>query len=359
MLNRSSARLFTLAMLAAMLVACGKEEAASRGPAGAAAPIPVTTKVVQPTAWSDSLQAIGTAKARESVTLTSKVSEVVQDVHFESGDEVRAGAPLVTLRGDSQQAALVAAQATYAEADKLYQRQVSLADQQLVARSSLDTQKAIRDAALARVQQMRADIGDRNVRAPFTGVLGMRQVSPGALITPSTVIATLDDVSRVHVDFQVPEAALASVQVGHQVTGSSTAYPGREFTGRVSTVDARLDPGTRAVTVRADFENPERVLRPGMLLDVRLFRPEREALVIPEIAVVQVGRDSFVYRVKADGSVEQVKVATGVRRDGLVEISEGVAAGDRIVIEGTGKLRSGVKVVDAASPAAAPSAKQD
>ena len=165
--------------------------------------------------------------------------------------------------------------------------------------------------------------------------------------------------SRVHVDFQVPEAALASVQVGHQVTGSSTAYPGREFTGRVSTVDARLDPGTRAVTVRADFENPERVLRPGMLLDVRLFRPEREALVIPEIAVVQVGRDSFVYRVKADGSVEQVKVATGVRRDGLVEISEGVAAGDRIVIEGTGKLRSGVKVVDAASPAAAPSAKQD
>ena len=241
----------------------------------------------------------------------------------------------------------------------MYQRQVSLADQQLVARSSLDTQKAIRDAALARVQQMRADIGDRNVRAPFAGVLGMRQVSPGALITPSTVIATLDDVSRVHVDFQVPEAALASVQVGHQVTGSSTAYPGREFTGRVSTVDARLDPGTRAVTVRADFENPERVLRPGMLLDVRLFRPEREALVIPEIAVVQVGRDSFVYRVKADGSVEQVKVATGVRRDGLVEISEGVAAGDRIVIEGTGKLRSGVKVVDAASPAAAPSAKQD
>ena len=102
MLNRSSSRLFTLAMLAAMLVACGKEEAASRGPAGAAAPIPVTTKVVQPTAWSDSLQAIGTAKARESVTLTSKVSEVVQDVHFDSGDEVRAGAPLVTLRGDAQ-----------------------------------------------------------------------------------------------------------------------------------------------------------------------------------------------------------------------------------------------------------------
>ena len=129
MFNRSSARFVTLFMLITMLVACGKDEVASGGPAGGAAPIPVTTQVVQPTAWSDSLQAIGTAKARESVTLTSKVSEVVQDVHFESGDEVRGGAPLVTLRGDSQQAALVAAQATYAEADKLYQRQVSLADQ--------------------------------------------------------------------------------------------------------------------------------------------------------------------------------------------------------------------------------------
>ena len=358
MLNRSSARLASLAMLVAMLVACGKDEAASRGPAGAG-PIPVITQVLQPSAWSDSLQAIGTAKARESVTLTSKVSEVVQDVHFESGDEVRAGTPLITLRGDSQQAALVSAQALYAEANRLYERQASLADQQLVARSSLDTQKAIRDAALARVQQMRADIGDRNVRAPFAGVLGMRQVSPGALITPSTVIATLDDVSRVYVDFQLPEAALASVQVGNQVTGSSTAYPGREFSGRVSTVDARLDPGTRAVTVRADFDNAERVLRPGMLMDVRLFRPEREALVIPEIAVVQVGRDSFVYRVKPDGSVEQVKVATGVRRDGMVELTGGVAAGDRIVIEGTGKLRAGVKVADAAPAAATPAAKQE
>ena len=355
---RPSARAAFAVLLVSLLAACNKEEAPA---APAARPIPVISQVVKPAAWSDSLQAIGTIKARESVTLTSKVSEVVQDVHFESGDEVRAGAPLVTLRGDSQQAALVAAQATHAEADKLYQRQVSLADQQLVARASLDTQKAIRDAALARVQQMRADIGDRNVRAPFAGVLGMRQVSPGALITPSTVIATLDDVSRVHVDFQVPEAALASVQVGNQVAGRSTAYPGREFTGTVSTVDARLDPATRAVTVRADFDNADRVLRPGMLMDVRLFRPEREALVIPEIAVVQVGRDSFVFRVKADGSVDQAKVSTGVRRDGLVEITQGLAAGDRIVLEGTGKLRPGVKVADAepAPASAAPAAKQD
>lgn len=343
-----------LVVVISMLAGCGTESANGSGPGGGAAakPIPVTTVVVRPSAWSDSLQAIGSVKARESVTLTSKVSEVVQDVHFDSGDEVSAGTPLITLRGDAQQAALVSAQALYAEAEQLYKRQVSLADQQLVARASLDTQKAIRDAALARVQQMRADIGDRNVRAPFAGVLGLRQVSPGALVTPSTVIATLDDVSRVYADFQVPESALASVQAGNQVVGTTVAYPGREFTGNVSTVDARVDPGTRAVTVRADFPNPDRVLRPGMLLDVRLFRPERQALVIPELAVVQVGRESFVYRVTADGSVEQAKVVTGVRRDGKVEIVEGLAGGERIVVEGTGKLRPGVKVADAPAQAA-------
>jgi membrane fusion protein (multidrug efflux system) len=250
------------------------------------------------------------------------------------------------LRGDSQQAALVAAQATYAEADQLYKRQVSLADQQLVARASLDTQKSIRDAALARVQQMRSDIGDRNVRAPFAGVLGIRQVSPGALITPTTVIATLDDIARVYVDFPVPEAQLADLSAGQALRGRSASYPGRDFEGVVSTIDARIDTITRAVMVRGDFANADRALRPGMLMEVRLSRPERQALVLPEIALVQVGRDTFVYRVKADGSVEQPKVEVGARSAGKVEVTAGIKAGDRIVIDGTGKLRVGSKVVE-------------
>jgi membrane fusion protein (multidrug efflux system) len=117
MLIRSGARVALLAMLLPVFASCGKDKAATRADEGSSRPVPVTTQVVQPSAWSDTLQAIGTARARESVTLTSKISEAVQAVHFESGDEVRAGAPLITLRGDSQQAALVAAQATYLEAD--------------------------------------------------------------------------------------------------------------------------------------------------------------------------------------------------------------------------------------------------
>ena len=353
MLIRSHARLVLLAMSLTLLAACGEEEKAKAGAGnGAGAPVPVTTQVVQPSAWSDTLQAIGTAKARESVTLTSKISEVVQTVHFDSGDEVRAGAPLVTLRGDSQQASLVEAQATFAEADRLYRRQVTLADQQLVARASLDTQKAIRDAAAARVQQTRSDIGDRNVRAPFAGVLGIRQVSPGALITPTTVIATLDDISRIYVDFPVPESQLANLANGQTLRARSTSYPGRDFEGVVSTIDARIDAATRAVVVRGDFPNDDRVLRPGMLMEVQLSRPERQALIVPEIALVQVGRDTFLFRVKADGSVEQPKVEVGARSSGKAEITQGIRAGDRIVVDGTGKLRVGSKVVDGKAPPA-------
>ena len=308
--------------------------------------------MVQPVAWSDTVRALGTAHARESVTLTAKVSEIVDQVHFESGQHVQAGQPLVTLRVDAQEAALGEAEATLAEAEEQYRRLEGLAGQKLVARSTLDAQRALREVAAARVRQMRSDISDRHVRAPFAGVLGIRQVSPGALLTPNATIATLDDISHMYVDFQVPESSLSAMVPGARVTATSAAWPGREFTGQVQTTDARIDPNTRAVTVRAVFDNDQSLLRPGMLLDVRLYRPDRQALVVPEIAVVQVGRDSFVYRVDAEGRVAQAPVRAGARHAGQAEIVEGLQAGDRIVVDGTGKLRPGVTVVEARSTTA-------
>lgn len=330
-----------------LLAGCKGESQAARRQG---ADVPVTAQVVESAAWSDTLQALGTAKARESVTITAKVSEIIERVHFESGQQVAAGTPLVTLRGLAQQAALTQAQATFAEADQLYRRQRELAQQRLVASSTLDTQKAIRDSAEARVAEMQSEIGDRSVRAPFAGVLGIRQVSPGSLVTPTTAIATLDDIQRMHVDFQVPEAELSSLANGNKVEATSVAWPGRTFEGEISTIDARVDPSTRAVTVRADFANGDHALRPGMLLDVRIYRPQRQALVVPEIAVVQVGRDSFVYRLKADSTVERADVVTGARRSGVVELKQGIQAGERIIVDGTGKLRPGLKVDARAVP---------
>lgn len=348
------------AFVACLLVACGgKDDAAAGkpgGPGGNDRPATVTTQRLRSESFAERTSAIGTVKAHESVTITAKVSELVDAVHFESGQEVRAGAPLVTLSDRQQRAALVEAQASAEDAERLYRRQSELVAQQLIARSQFDTQRAARDAANARVGQIRAQLADRVIRAPFAGTLGIRQVSPGALVAPGTAVATLDDISRVYVDFPLPEALLSTVAPGRAITGRAEAWPGRTFTGNVSAIDARIDPATRAVTVRADLPNPERLLRPGMLINVDLPGVARETLRVPEIAVVQIGRDSFVYRAKDDGTVEQVAVTLGARADGKVELVSGVRAGDRVVIEGTGKLRPGGKFVEAKAAGGAPAA---
>ncbi|WP_132999008.1 efflux RND transporter periplasmic adaptor subunit [Luteimonas arsenica] len=333
------------ALVALALAACtGGGDA--MGPGGApAAMVTTTTIAIQP--FNDRIRALGTVKARESVEVTAKVSETVERVHFESGDVVAANAPLVSLSGQQQQAALAAARATAEEADRMFKRQQELAAQQLIARATLDTQRAVRDSALAQVRQIEANLQDRIIRAPFGGVLGVRQVSPGALITPGTVIATLDDLSTVYVDFPVPEGQLANVAVGQRITGTSTAWRARGFEGVVSNVGSRVDPTSRAFNVRADFDNPERLLRPGMLVQIELERAERDALLVPEISVVQVGRDSFVYRVRPDDTVQQVAVAIGSRAAGMAEITAGLEPGDRIVVDGTGKLRDGSSIVEA------------
>ena len=348
--TRATMPRFALALAAACLclAACSDDGAATRD----AAPVEVvTTTTLAMKPWHDRVRALGTVKARESVDVTAKVSETVQQVHFDSGDEVEKGAPLVTLSGQQQHAALAAAQAAATEAERLYNRQRELAAQQLVARAALDAQRATRDATRAQAAQIQANLRDRVIRAPFAGRLGIRQVSPGALVTPGTVIASLDDIARVHIDFPVPETQMEQVAVGQRLTGTTAALPGREFEGIVSVVDVRLDAATRAVTVRGDFDNADRALRPGMLVQVEIERPERQALLVPEISIVQVGRDSFVYRVRGDATVEQVSVAIGARGQGQAEILEGLAPGDRIVVDGTGKLRPGDRIREDDAPA--------
>jgi membrane fusion protein (multidrug efflux system) len=205
------------------------------------------------------------------------------------------------------------------------------------------------ESARARLDATRARLSDRVITAPFAGVLGFRQVSPGTLVTPGTTIASLDDVSVMKLDFSVPESFLSALAPGQAISATSVAFPDRDFTGEVVTIDSRVDPVTRAVTVRATLPNPDRLLRPGMLLTVEVFQPERQALVVPEIAVIQVSRSAHVYRLKPDDTVEQVDVELGQRRRGEVEILDGLSAGDRIVVDGAVKLRDGSAITDVAA----------
>jgi len=335
-------------LVAAALGGCGGDApGASEAPAATS----VVTKTVSPEQWRDAIEALGTARANESVMLTAKVSEIVRKVAFESGDVVREGDVLVDLSSGAQLAALEEARAAYQEAERLLKRQQELAERQLVAASQIDAQRAVRDATKARMDVVRAELSDRVITAPFDGVLGLRQVSPGSLVTPGTPIASLDDISVIKLDFQVPERFLAVLERGQQVTARSETFPDGEFGGMVTSVDSRVDPVTRSVTVRAEIPNPDRLLRPGMLMSVQVLLAPRDALIVPEIAVIQVGADSFVFRVKPDESAERARVELGSRRQGAVEVRGGLSPGDRVVTEGTVKLRDGSRVVEAAGGA--------
>ncbi|MEO7917516.1 MAG: efflux RND transporter periplasmic adaptor subunit [Dokdonella sp.] len=309
-------------------------------------PVPVTTLVLAKTGWSDTLEAVGTAKANESVVLTAKITEQVRKISFEDGQQVNAGDVLVSLTSGQQVAALAEAQAMAVDSASQFRRQQDLVKQGTISKSVFDTAQATRDSGAARVNALRAQLADRVVTAPFSGVLGLRQVSLGALVTPGTVITTLDDVSSIRFDFPIAEVHLAALTPGHEIIARSAAYPDREFHGTVESLDSRVDPVTRAVLVRAVIPNPDGLLRGGMLLTAKVLQPERQTLVLPEIAVVQVGLESSAFRVKADDTVEQVKVALGARRRGEVEILDGLSVGDRIVIEGTMRLREGASIVE-------------
>jgi len=335
---------------AAFLAGCGDDAST------AAEAAPATTVVMARVAaveWRDTIEALGTARSKESVTLTAKVSETVRKVAFDSGDIVRAGDVIVDLSSGAQLAGLEEARAAYQEAERQLARGQELAQSKIISESQLDTQRANRDAAKARMDVVRAQLSDRVITAPFDGILGLRRVSPGTLVTPGTSIATLDDISVIKLDFTVPERYLAVLSEGQDIIAHSETYPDRDFTGKVTSVDSRVDPVTRSVTVRAELPNLERLLRPGMLLSVRLYQAARQAIVVPEIAVLQVGNDAFIYRVSQDQTAARVRVELGSRRRGEVEVVSGLADGDTIVTEGAVKLRDGARVTNAAEVPAA------
>src|SRR5690606_26590703 len=336
-------RLALAGLLPVLLAACGQNAPGPAAGGGMAAPT-VTAFVVQPVEWVDRIEALGTARANESVTLTAKVTEVVRSVRFDDGDRVRQGDVLVELTGQAEVANLREAQAALNEAQQQLQRLEPLVEQGTLPRAQLDTQRALRDSARARADAIRARLAERVISAPFAGVLGFRQVSDGALVTPGTVIATLDDIDLIKLDFTVPERYLSTLAAGQAIVARSVAWPDRPFNGKVTSIGSRVDPVARAVALRAELANPEHMIKPGMLLTGELATQPRQALVIPELALIQVGTRQSVFRLNEDDTVTEVDVRTGARRLGDVEILDGLAAGDRIVHEGTGKLRDGLRV---------------
>jgi membrane fusion protein (multidrug efflux system) len=292
----------------------------------------------------DTVDAIGTAGANESLTLTAKVTDTVSSVDFDDGDFVEAGAVLVQLTNREEEALLAEARANLDDAESQLSRIENLSDRQLVSESELDVAQSRADASRARLETVLARLSDRLIRAPFAGVLGFREVSPGTLLQPNTAITTLDDISTIKLDFTVPEKFLGAMTPGAKVLAQAASYPDRDFEGVVRTVGSRVDPVTRAIQVRAHIPNGDGALRPGMLLTVRVVMAERRSLVVPENAVYQIQDRHYVYVVDPELVARERQIETGERRFGFVEVTGGLEEGDRVVSEGIVKLRDGVRV---------------
>ena len=313
------------------------EEQRSAGPR--AVPVVVAEVVRAPIA--DSLEALGTARANESVRLTAVRSGQVSALHFDDGQEVEAGALLMELNVAEEEALLEEAQALLADRLSAWERVQDLYEREIAAESEIDTAKAQLDAARSRVRSLEAMIAEHRVVAPFAGRLGLRMVSLGAFVQASDPIATLDDLSLIKVDFTIPESWLRAVRVRQPIVSTTDAWPGEVFPGEVSAIDTQLDARTRSATVRAIVPNPERRILPGMLMRVTVDRGEAAVLQVPEDALVQKGDRHEVIVVGEDGIAQQVDVEIGRRRVGRVEVLSGVAEGDRVVVEGLVRVRPG------------------
>ncbi|HEY7385672.1 MAG TPA: efflux RND transporter periplasmic adaptor subunit [Beijerinckiaceae bacterium] len=303
-------------------------------------------------------EAVGTARAYESITVTAKVAGMIEDIKFQEGQKVQAGDVLLRLETDERRADIEAAVAEIRRAEAQRNELRTRLERALALRRTgsgteaqvedLTAQVKTLDSAIASAEARRkaaeARLDDTIARAPFPGRLGTRSVSLGAYVTPGTRITTLDDLSRIRLDFSVPENLVGHLKPGQAVRARSAAFGDRVFEGKVSLVDPRIDPVTRSVRLTAEFANPDEALRPGMFMSVTLeVSVKDKATVVPEEAVVSEGLRQLIYVVK-DDKVERRVITIGQRQAGQIEVVEGLAPGETIIVRGVQRVRPGVTV---------------
>ncbi len=257
------------------------------------------------------------------------------------------GAVLVELRDTEQDAGIAQAEARAVQARRAVERYRQLGEKGFASKAAIDQYEATYAAAQADLSAARARASDRVIRAPFAGIVGLSDIAPGALVTPGAPIVTLDDVSAIRVDFQVPEKFVSQLSEGQALLATVDAYPGTTVTGRIAKLDSRIDERTRAITARAEFPNAGGLLKPGMLIRVGVSRGSRQSLSAPEPAVSVQGDMAYVYVIRQQGErtvAEQRPVTVGARQQGFVEILGGLQANERIVADGMDRVQPGAPV---------------
>jgi membrane fusion protein (multidrug efflux system) len=323
------------ALLVLLLMPTRESEQSSDKSSRAA--VPVTIYQVKPLDFWDEALALGTLRAWESVDITASVSQIVTSISFEDGQVVKKGDVLATLKQAAEQASLKEQQAALTDAQREVRRLENLARQNQVAQTDLDKSRTLATVTRHKIEQIEARLADRTIVAPFSGVLGLRLVSEGALVTPGQRLTTLDDLARMRLDFSVPATQLGFLVIGQSIQAVSPAFD-EIFEGKISAVDSRIDPVSRSVIARATVENPEMKLPPGLLMEVTVKGPVRQVIVVPEESLESRARDHFLWVVEGEVA-HRIRVSIGGRRPGWVEIVTGLNAGDVVVRDGVGVLR--------------------
>lgn len=323
-------------------------------------PPPVTVSVTEakPITWQPGLDAVGTARAVNGADLSIEAAGVVKEILFGPNDEVAAGQALVQIDDRTEQADLAAAQSGLELARTELARTRTLQSRGVTATGTLDTAENAAREAEAQVEKLRAVLTQKRANAPFAGTIGIPRIETGEYVTAGTVYATLQDLSRMRVDFSLSEQDAREVKIGMPVTVSTEAGSA-SAPGRVTGIDPKIDPSSRLVTLRAVVENPDAALRPGQFVRARVILPEETGVIaLPQVTVASnlYGDSVFIIRpAEKEGGPEvaqQVFVKLGRRSGELVEIVEGVQAGDRVVNAGQNRLSSNaaVKIDNSVAP---------
>ena len=346
-----------LALLALVGAGGCESPAKSANPASGPPPVNVELAPVVQTAISDTVELVGQLEAEESVVLKAETSGVVGTVGFEDGDRVKAGQVLLQLRDGEERARLHEAAAQLTLAEDEYRRTRALAEKKTVSDAELDRATANVEAARARRDLAEVELDRMTIRAPFDGSLGAREVSPGDRVSKTTALVRIDAVDRLRLMFTVPELAVTAMRVGSPVSVAVAAYPDDHFPGQVYFVAPTLDAASRRLPLKAWVSNDDHRLRPGMFANIKLEVARRDAaLVIPESALAYDADGAFVWRIGAGDTAQRVPVKIGIREAGRVEVTDGLAAGDRIVSAGTHKVGPGAVVREVPPPGATPAA---
>lgn len=303
---------------------------------------PTTVELAQATVqrMAETVEAVGSTRARQSVEIVPQDQGRVVDLLLAPGQSVNRGDVLVRLDDHIERADLAEARARVTEREQALTRIEQLIGSAAVSQATLEDATARLAEARAQLDRAERRFANRTIIAPFSGIVGLPEIDPGAWVDEGQMITSLDDLSDVEVEFSLPETLFSSVRIGQHISARSAAFPGQSFDGQIAALDSRIDPVSRSFRTRAIIPNPDSLLPAGMFMSLTLTLNETDVVVVPEEAVIFQAAETYVFQAE-DGIATRVRIRTGQRQGGVVAVIEGIEDGTDVIVRGLQRVKDG------------------